>query len=114
MDPTTGSKLQHFTLERQIGAGGMGTVWAARDERTGDAVALKIIRITDATMAEVLRARLLREAYAARSIAHPAIVPVLDIIDHEGSPVLVMDLLVGETLRARLLRVHRLTVGESA
>lgn len=114
MDPAIGSKLQHFTLERQIGAGGMGTVWAARDERSGDAVALKIMRMTDATAADVLRARLLREAYAARSIAHPGIVPVLDIIDHEGSPVLVMDLLEGETLRARLLRQHRLTVAESA
>jgi serine/threonine protein kinase len=114
MDLGVGSQLQHFTLERQIGAGGMGTVWAARDRRSGAAVALKIIRVTDSGAIETLRSRLLREAHAARSIAHPAIVPVQDIIDHDGSPVLVMDLLVGDTLRALLMREQRLDVGASA
>jgi eukaryotic-like serine/threonine-protein kinase len=114
MDPTVGSRLEHFTLERQIGAGGMGTVWAARDARSGNAVALKILRLRDSGDVEVLRSRLLREAHAARRIAHPAIVPVLEIVAHEGSPVLVMDLLVGETLRARLLRDKRLTVAQTA
>jgi serine/threonine protein kinase len=100
----TGSRLQHFTLERQIGAGGMGCVWAARDDRSGLPVALKILRATDPSGVEVLRARLLREAHATRSIDHPAIVPVVDVLEYEGSPVLVMELLRGETLRQRLLR----------
>jgi eukaryotic-like serine/threonine-protein kinase len=114
MNPGSGNELQYFTLERQIGAGGMGTVWAARDNRSGNAVALKILRVTDMGAAEVLRARLLREAHATRRIAHPAIVPVWDVLNHDGSPVLVMDLLIGETLRERLLREQRLSVRQTA
>jgi eukaryotic-like serine/threonine-protein kinase len=89
-------------------------VWAARDERSGNAVALKILRLTDSSLAPVMRARLLREAHATRRIAHPAIVPVLDVLEHEENPVLVMDLLVGETLRERLLREQRLTAPQAA
>jgi eukaryotic-like serine/threonine-protein kinase len=111
--PITGGRLQHFTLDRQIGAGGMGSVWAARDERSGQAVALKILRVTDSAD-EVSHARLRREAHATRSIAHPAIVPVLDVLEHEGSPVLVMELLEGETLRQRLLRDQILPLGTVA
>jgi eukaryotic-like serine/threonine-protein kinase len=92
----------------------MSTVWAARDERSGNAVALKFLKLTDTSSAEVLRARLLREAHATRRIAHPAIVPVLDVVNHGENPVLVMDLLRGETLRERLLRDHRLSVTEAA
>ena len=91
----------------------MGTVWAARDSRSGARVALKILRVADATD-QVARARLLREAHASRSIAHPAIVPVIDVLDHAGSPVLVMELLQGETLRAKLLREHRLELRQTA
>jgi eukaryotic-like serine/threonine-protein kinase len=114
MEPQPGTQLQHFTLERQIGAGGMGTVWAARDARSGNAVALKILRLTDMTTVEVMRARLLREAHVTRRIAHPAIVPVLDVVTHDDNPVLVMDLLAGETLRQRLLRERSLSVAEAA
>lgn len=114
MDLVPGSSLQHFTLKRQIGEGGMGIVWAAQDTRSGNAVALKVLRVTDEESARVLQARLLREAHAARLIAHPAIVPVLDVVEHEGYPVLVMDLLVGETLRQVLLREQRLTPGAAA
>lgn len=114
MEPGPGTKLSHFALERQIGAGGMGTVWAARDERSGNAVALKILRLTDPSAAEVMRARLLREAHATRRIAHPSIVPVLDVVSHDDNPVLVMDLLAGETLRERLLREQRLDVATAA
>ena len=92
----------------------MGTVWAARDDRSGDSVAIKILRLTDVSAAEVMRARLLREAHATRRIAHPAIVPVLDVVDHDGNPALVMDLLVGETLRDRLLREQRLSPARAA
>lgn len=112
MDPA--GVLQHFTLERQIGVGGMSVVWAARDNRSGMPVALKLIRVTDNSAGDVLCARLLREAHAARSIAHPAIVPVTEVVQHEGNPVLVMELLAGETLRERLLRVGRLSVADSA
>jgi eukaryotic-like serine/threonine-protein kinase len=92
----------------------MGVVWAARDARSGNAVALKILRLTDASTVDVMRARLLREAHATRRIAHPAVVPVIDVVTHEDNPVLVMDLLLGETLRQRLLRANHLGLVEVA
>ena len=114
MEAAVGTKVEHFVLERQIGSGGMGTVWAARDVRTGQLLALKILRLSDPSAGEVLRARLLREAQATRLIAHPAIVPVLDVVDYDGNPALVMDLLTGETLRDHLLRFGRLDVATAA
>jgi serine/threonine protein kinase len=102
MQLTAGSRLQHYTLDRQIGEGGMGTVWAATDGRSGTGVALKVLRRSDSL--DVSRIRLLREAHTTRRIVHPAIVPVMDVLSHEDSPVLVMELLRGETLRRLLLR----------
>jgi serine/threonine-protein kinase len=113
MDPSCGARVEQFILERQIGTGGTGTVWAARDSRSGNLLALKILRLSDPSTADVLRARLLREAHATRRVAHPAIVPVLDVLDHDGNPVLVMDLLQGETLRQRLVREQRLSLPDA-
>jgi serine/threonine-protein kinase len=113
MDLRRGTRLEHFVLQRQIGSGGVGTVWAAQDTRTGRAVALKILRPSDPSSAEILRARLLREAHATRRIDHPAIVPVLDVLDYAASPVLVMDLLQGETLRQKLVRERRLSLAQT-
>ncbi|HYP91475.1 MAG TPA: serine/threonine-protein kinase [Polyangiaceae bacterium] len=114
MDLSSGAHLAQFILERQIGTGGMGTVWAARGADGGAPVALKILRVADPSTVDVLRARLLREARATRLIAHPAIVPVLDVLDYQDSPVLVMALLQGETLRQKLVREGRLTLPETA
>jgi eukaryotic-like serine/threonine-protein kinase len=114
MDLASGIRIGDFILERQIGAGGVGAVWAARDSTNGSAVALKILRPSDPSSADVLRARLLREAHATRRIAHPAIVPVLDVLDHDDSPVLVMELLEGETLRQKLIRERKLSLPETS
>lgn len=114
MDLASGTRVAEFTLERQIGTGGVGTVWAARDGRSGAAVALKILRPSDPSSADVLRARLRREAHASRLIEHAAIVPVLDVLDYEDSPVLVMELLQGETFRQKLLRERRLSLRETS
>lgn len=113
MDLVVGAELGHFTLKRQIGVGGMGSVWAATDARNLSAVALKILRVSDANPLEVQRTRFVREAHASRRIRHPAMVPVLDVFSHAGNPVLVMDLLQGETLRQRLAREQQLEVGEA-
>jgi serine/threonine protein kinase len=102
MQLTAGSHLEQYTLDRQIGEGGMGTVWSALDTRTGTNVALKLLRGSDSL--DVSRMRLLREAHTTRRLAHPAIVPVIDILSYDASPVLVMELLSGETLRALLTR----------
>ncbi|MET0794813.1 MAG: serine/threonine-protein kinase [Polyangiaceae bacterium] len=113
MDLSAGSRLLHYTLERQIGAGGMGTVWAARDGHSGAAVALKLLRASEHEP-EIARVRLIREAEATRRIAHAAVVPVVDVFEHTGSPVLVMELLLGETLRSLLLREQPLPLARAA
>ena len=113
MDFQAGQSLEHYVLQHRLGSGGMGTVWAALDARSQTTVALKVLNGEHHLQADA-RTRLRREAHATRSVAHPAIVPVLEILDCEGSPVLVMELLSGETLRDLLQRESRLPLARVA
>lgn len=97
-----------FRLDRVLGAGGMGTVWAATHAVTGRAFALKVL-VERRARDDSAKKRLLREAKAACATKHPAILPIDDVIELEdGSHALVMDLLSGESLRARLEREGRI------
>jgi serine/threonine-protein kinase len=99
-----------FRLERVVGEGGMGVVWAARDDRAGAApVALKILK--EVTAAE--KRRFLREAEVMQSFDHPGILDVREVVAVGEDVLLVMDLLEGESLGARLGRVGRLGLGEA-
>jgi serine/threonine-protein kinase len=90
-----------YVLERELGAGGMGVVWAA-EKVDGTKVALKFLR-SDRPLSERVCQRFLQEARATRGIDHPGVVQIHDVVeDDSGLPVLVMDLLVGETLASRL------------
>lgn len=98
---------ERFRLERVVGEGGMGVVWAARDERAAGApVALKILK--EVTPAE--KRRFLREAEVMQSFEHPGILDVKEVVAVGEGVLLVMDLLEGESLGARLSRVGRLGV----
>ncbi|MBX3261001.1 MAG: serine/threonine protein kinase [Labilithrix sp.] len=97
-----------FVLDRVVGEGGMGVVWAARDDRAaGRPVALKLLK--EVSAAE--KRRLLREARLMRSFDHPGILDVKEVVEVGDEVLLVMDLLDGESLGARLGRVGRLSVG---
>lgn len=86
----------------------MGTVWAATHAVTGRAFALKVL-VERRARDDSAKKRLLREAKAACATKHPAILPIDDVIELEdGSHALVMDLLSGESLRARLEREGRI------
>jgi serine/threonine-protein kinase len=100
-----------YRLDHRLGSGGMGTVWAATHTVTGKAVALKLLRTRhDATA----RRRVLREARAACAVHHPSVIVIHDVVEAaDGSPVLVMDRLVGESLRARLDRERTLPLAEA-
>lgn len=113
MQPSPGTKLSHYELEQPIGSGGVSQVWSARDSRSGRQVALKLLRV-GAPTDELSYVRFTREAHASRSVPHPAVVPVLEVLSHDGMPVLVMELLRGETLRAVLLREGRLALDRTA
>src|SRR5690348_4904350 len=91
----------------------MGIVWAATDRESGEPVALKFLK-SEAPSADARR-RFLREASAARAVRHPNVVEVrgvLSLDDH--APVLVMELLSGEPLSARLRREPRMPVQDAA
>jgi TolB-like protein len=100
-----------YVLEREIGAGGMATVYLARDLRHKRSVALKVVRPELGGREGV--ERFLREIELAARLQHPHILPVFDsgvVDDGTGSPVpyFVMPYVEGETLRQRLQRERRL------
>jgi len=79
----------------------MGEVYRARDPRIGREVAIKVLPTSFADSADRLQ-RFEREARAAGTLSHPNLVTIHELGNHEGSPYIVMELLEGETLRARL------------
>src|SRR5690349_3296607 len=91
----------------------MGQVWAAEHTLTRRAVAVKFLK--DRGLDLEGKRRLLLEARASCVVKHPAIVPVLDVIESDtGEPALVMELLTGQTLTTRLEQLGKLGAAEAA
>ncbi len=101
MTLSAGTKLGPYEILSPIGAGGMGEVYRARDERLKRDVAIKVLPTSFAADAERLR-RFEQEAQAAGALNHPNITAVHDFGSVDGAPYIVTELLEGETLRARL------------
>src|SRR3989454_2466046 len=101
MTLSTGTKLGRYEIRSQIGEGGMGEVYRARDEKLNRDVAIKVLPATFSQDAERLR-RFEQEAQATSALNHPNILAVYDVGTHEGAPYVVSELLEGETLRDRL------------
>lgn len=96
-----------YQLLSRLGEGGMGSVWRAKSLVLQVDVAVKVVK--RGTSSPQACARLLREARAAASLAHPSIVRVLDFgVTGDGEPFLVMELLRGKTLGALLDEEGRL------
>jgi eukaryotic-like serine/threonine-protein kinase len=91
---------ERYRVERELGRGGMGRVFAARDEKLGRDVAIKVLAVGNGDE-QTLR-RFEQEARAAALLEHPNIVAVYDIGQHESGPYIVSELLRGETLRDRM------------
>ena len=96
-----GTRLGPYQILAPLGAGGMGEVYRARDNRLKREVAIKVLPASFSNDPERLR-RFEQEAQAAGSLNHPGITAVYDFGTHEGAPYIVTELLEGETLRARL------------
>jgi hypothetical protein len=97
-----GQVVGRFELVREIGRGGFGVVYEARDRELGRTVALKAVR-TGGDL-ELKEERLLHEAEAAAQLSHPNIVTLHDLGRFEGRPYLVMELLRGSNLWQRIER----------
>jgi serine/threonine-protein kinase len=99
-----------YLLDRIVGEGGMGVVWAARDLFADRRVALKLLKIETPELTR----RVMREAHVAAAIAHPNVVALHDVITRPGAPpILVMDLLEGESLDRVLSARRPLPVAET-
>jgi serine/threonine protein kinase/tetratricopeptide (TPR) repeat protein len=96
------SRIGHYAIAHKLGEGGMGVVYAARDNRLGRTVALKMISSLAAD--ETARQRLWREARAAASVNHPNVCQIYEIAEDAGELFIAMELLEGEALAERLRR----------
>ena len=96
-----GQLFHHFRLQQQLGRGATATVYRAVDERTDNVVALKLLSLADDWPDDLLdeaKLRLLREADAAGSLAHPDIVEIREAGEHEGQVYLAMEYVEGVNL----------------
>ena len=96
-----GRRVSRYRVLRILGGGGMGIVFEAEDLKLGRRVALKFLPEELASEPAALQ-RFEREARAASSLNHPNICIIHDIEEYQDQPVLVMELLEGQTLRDRL------------
>jgi hypothetical protein len=106
-----------YRLVAMLGAGGMGIVWHAWDERLHRDVALKMLR-TQPELTEAERQlatdRAMREARITAGLHHPHAVTVFDVVEHEGQPCIVMQLIESTPLSAILREHGTLTPSETA
>src|SRR5277367_601875 len=101
-----------YRLVRRIGSGGMGEVWVAKNRTTGADVAVKMGLGAAAREDSALRFRL--EAQLGAMLAHRSIVRIFDLVEEDdGTLVLVMELLRGETLERYLQRRGSLPTAEA-
>jgi serine/threonine protein kinase/tetratricopeptide (TPR) repeat protein len=94
------TRIGHYAIARKLGEGGMGVVYAARDERLERTVAVKTM--SSLTADETARQRFWREARAAASVNHPNICQIHEIGEDGGTLFIAMELLEGESLADRL------------
>jgi len=108
-DLPEGTRLGKYQIVRQLGAGGMGAVYEAVHTQIGKRVAIKVLALAVAARPEA-RTRFLREAQLTSKVRHPHAVDVTDMGTEGDQTFLVMELLDGEDLAARLGREQRLAI----
>jgi eukaryotic-like serine/threonine-protein kinase len=106
-----------YRLDERVGAGAMGVVWKAVDERLGRTVAVKQMILSpglDTAAAQEAMQRIMREGRIAARLHHPNAVAVFDVADHDGQPWLVMEYLPSRSLATVLIERGALPPAEVA
>ena len=114
MSPIERQAVGPYEILDQLGSGGMGVVYRARDSRLQREVAVKLLHdsyLGAGTPSSASHERFLREARAASALNHPNICTIHDVGEQDGKPYLVMELLQGQTLR-EILNGHPLPAGQ--
>jgi serine/threonine protein kinase len=106
-----GQQLSHYEIIEQIGAGGMGEVYLAQDERLGRRVALKLLA-AHITEDKNRVSRFRQEAFATSALNHPNIVTIHEIGEWQGRDFIITEFIDGITLRTRLQK-KKTAVGEA-
>src|SRR5262249_16486435 len=96
-----GTKIAHYVVETELGRGGMGVVYRARDLQLNRIVALKLLSEEYARHGEQ-RQMILAEARVAASLNHPGVTTIYEVGEHEGQLYIAMELVAGRTMRALL------------
>ena len=93
--------LERYLITGKLGTGGMGVVYRARDEKLGREVAIKMLQ-RGMVAGDDARSRFRREAKALAKMNHAHIASVHDVIEQDGADCIVMELVAGESLAAKL------------
>jgi len=93
--------LERYAITGRLGVGGMGVVYRARDEKLDRDIAIKMLQ-RGVLASDEARARFRREARALAKLNHAHIAAVYDVIEHDGADCIVMELVAGESLAAKL------------
>lgn len=105
-----GQKISHYIIEEQLGQGGMGVVYRARDTRLNRSVALKMV-LPELSSDSALRRRLANEARAASALNHPSVATIYDFEQVEDCSFIVYEYVAGSNLR-RYVSNRSLTLAE--
>ena len=96
-DPLIGTTLSHYHVTERLGAGGMGVVYRARDQRLHRDIALKLLP-AESVADPNARARLVREARTASALNHPHICTIYEVGEVDGLVYIAMECVAGQRL----------------
>jgi serine/threonine protein kinase len=108
---------QRYRLSAQLGSGAMGTVWSGYDEVLRRRVAVKELKVPPGVPhreALAMRERMLREARALGGLSHPNVITVYDVVDVDGEPLVVLEMVPSRNLATLISEQGKLTTTQAA